>query len=209
MFKVKKIRVVLALLIVVVLSIGVTGCGTSKKTPATAKKYTIGLSIADYTIPFQVAMNDAAVKEADKLGNVVLESQNASSDTNKQIASIQTFIAEKKDAIIINPVTTDSLQSVVKQAEAAGIKVIGLNRPLGTSTPVSTFVGCDDVQNGYTLAATVSQLLGGDDKTGNVFLLQGTLGSSAQAQRYQGIQQYMKEKKRIVENRERCRRKLG
>jgi ABC-type sugar transport system substrate-binding protein len=193
MFKVKKFRVVLALLIVFVLSIGVAGCGTSTKT-TTAKKYNIGMTIADYTIPFQVAMNDAAVKEADKLGNVILESQNASSDTNKQIASIETFIAEKKDAIIVNPVTTDSLQTVVKKAEAAGIKVIGMNRPLGDSTPVSTFIGCDDVQNGYTLAATVSKLLGGDDKTGSVFLLQGTLGSSAQAQRYQGIEQYIKEK---------------
>ena len=120
--------------------------------------------------------------------------QDAAADANKQISQIQTFIAQKKDAIIINACNADTLKAVCQEAEAAKIPVFAVNRGLGDA-PYASFIGCDDVQAGYNLGQVISKCLGGDDKPGKVVLIQGMLGTSPQADRLKGMKDYMTEKK--------------
>ncbi len=180
--------IVMAVLMLLVC--GVSFANGSKEDAGTSSEgYNIGVAMADFKIPFFVRMMKGMEDAADRLG-VNLDIQDGKSDPNMQISQIETFIIQKKDLVIIVAAQLDSLVPVADMCIAAGIPIVTVNRQLGEGADIVTYVGCDDRTGGSIQGEILDDLLGGK---GNIILCQGSLGSSPQVMREQGLEDYIAE----------------
>lgn len=143
---------------------------------------TIGLSVSTLNNPFFVALRAGAEAEATARG-VKLLTVDAQNDPTKQIASVEDLIERKVRVILLNPTDSDADANVVKQAQAAGIPVISLDRSIN-GAEVSSHIASDNVAGGKMAAEFLLQKIGGK---GNVVELQGIPGSSAARERGAGF----------------------
>jgi len=157
----------------------------SASSPATG--VTLGLSISTLDNPFFVALRDGAQAEARAKG-VNLITVDAQNDAAKQIASVEDLIQKKVPVILLNPTDSDAVANVVKEATAAGVKVISLDRAVN-GAEVSSHIASDNVAGGKMAAEFLLKKIG--DK-GNVVELAGIPGSSAARERGEGFESVIK-----------------
>jgi ribose transport system substrate-binding protein len=155
--------------------------------PATRGGATIGLSISTLNNPFFVALRDGAQAEAAAQG-LHLITVDAENDPAKQIASVEDLIQKRVPVILLNPTDSDAVANVVKEATAAGIKVISLDRAVNGAA-VSSHIASDNVAGGKMAAEFLLKKIGG---RGNLVELEGIPGSSAARERGEGFDEALK-----------------
>lgn len=156
--------------------------GDSSSSSNGSSKHTIGFAVSTLNNPFFVAMRNGAQKEADnKKINLIVDDGN--NDAAKQLSQVQDLIQQKVDAIILNPVSSQSLSSAVQLANQANIPVITLDRSVDGGK-VATFIASDNVAAGKMAADQLIKALNGN---GKVIELQGVIGTSAERDREQGF----------------------
>ncbi len=106
----------------------------------------------------------------------------------KQIEQVESFIAQKVDAIIMNPCEVEASSPAVTKALAAKIPIINVNSE--TSTKPSAFVGSDDVESARIAMKFIAEKLGGK---GNIVMIHGYMGQAAQLKREQGAKEILKQ----------------
>jgi len=166
---------------------GTADRGDNATRPTPGGGATIGLSISTLNNPFFVALRDGAQSEAAALGLHLL-TVDAENDPAKQIASVEDLIQKKVAVILLNPTDSDAVANVVKEATAAGIRVISLDRAVNGAA-VSSHIASDNIAGGRMAAAFLLKKLGGK---GNVVELEGLPGSSAARERGEGFEQMVK-----------------
>jgi ABC-type sugar transport system substrate-binding protein len=125
-----------------------------------AAKPTIGFVIPLISNPYWKLIQDFAQGAAGTLG-VELKTGQADSDETKQINIIEGMIAAKVDGLVVGPVSDKVGDTVLKDAEAAGIPVVFMQRSPGVKPSAYTgksyvgFVGTADVDGGKTAAQTL------------------------------------------------------
>jgi len=146
----------------------------------------IGMTVPGLQFPFFVTMKSDADAAAAKLGAkiVFVDAQN---DSAKQAAAIEGFVAQKVSAILISPMTVDSLVPAIEAAVKAGIPVATVDRKANTDK-VLVHVGADNVEGGRAAARYIIQKLGGK---GGIIELEGTTGSSPAIDRKKGFDEVM------------------
>src|SRR5581483_7473584 len=107
-------------------------------------------------------------------------------DIGRQLNQVQNFIAQKVDAIIVNPVDTDATPRMTKLVTRAGIPLVYVNRMPGDRQlpPKVSFVGSDEAQSGTLQMKEVCRLLQGK---GALVILVGELTNQAARQRTQDV----------------------
>ena len=161
-----------------------TGPGRTVASAAAAPgAVTVGLSISTMNNPFFVALRDGAEAEA-KAAGINLITVDAQNDAAKQIAGVEDLIQKKVPVILLNPTDSDAVANVVKEATAAGIKVISLDRAVNGAV-VSSHVASDNTAGGRMAGEFLLKKLG--DK-GNLVELEGIPGSSAARERGEGFE---------------------
>jgi ribose transport system substrate-binding protein len=181
----RKMSSVLGGLVAAVLLVGGLACtkqGPDTRRESASTQPTIGLSISTLNNPFFVSLRDGAGAEA-KAKGIKLITVDAEDDPAKQIAGVEDLIQKHIKVLLINPTDSDAVANVVKEATAAGINVISLDRRVN-GTEVSAHVGSDNTAGGTMAADFLLEKLG--DK-GNVVELEGTPGSSAARERGKGF----------------------
>lgn len=103
-------------------------------------------------------------------------------DALVQQEQFETMITQQFDAIIFVPIDIEAGATAVQAAHEAGIPVFGSNTRVNTDL-LTGYVGSDDVQSGYMEAKHVLDALG---CKGNVVILEGPIGQSAQISRLEG-----------------------
>lgn len=136
-----------------------TACSTSAGTPAAssgpAAKPKIGFVVPLISNPYWKLIQDFAVGAAGTLGVELLTGQ-ADSDEAKQISIIEGWISAKVDGLVVGPVSDKVGETVLKEAEAAGIPVVFMQRSPGVKPAdykgksYVGFVGTADVDGGKT-----------------------------------------------------------
>lgn len=145
-------------------------------------KYVIGISQCSIDMWREVA-NSEMMQEASFYSNISLVIRSVHDDSEQQIRDIERFIDDKVDLLVISPNEAESLTPVVEKAYDAGIPVILYDRKIN-SDKYSAFVGGDNHQIGVFAGMYVlSRLQNG----GNIILIQGTKGSTADTERYDGF----------------------
>ncbi|GCE09237.1 ABC transporter substrate-binding protein [Dictyobacter aurantiacus] len=165
-----------------------SGCSSP---PKLAKKshYRVGFSQQVNNAPWRIAETTSVQEEASRRGDTVIYTDAQNSDS-KQVSDIQSIIAQHPDVLLIAPLTEDGEVSAIKQAAAACIPVILLDRDANHSkvTPGKdyiTFIGSDFVREGQRVAQHLIQKTNGKAK---IIELQGTTGSSPAINRTKGFE---------------------
>ncbi len=107
-------------------------------------------------------------------------------DALVQQDQFETMITEGYDAIIFVPIDVEAGAAAVQAASDAGIPVIGSNTRVNSDL-LTAYVGSDDVVSGRMEAEYVLNAIG-CEAGGNVVILEGPIGQSAQIQRLEGNQ---------------------
>jgi inositol transport system substrate-binding protein len=150
-----------------------------------AKGPVVGVSLLNVSNEFIVMLNQAMDQKARELG-VTLIVNDAQRSAENQVRQVESFVAQKVDAIILNPCEVEASSPAVDKALAAGIPVINVNSE--TRTPPTAFVGSRDEDAARIAMGYISERLGGH---GNVVMMHGYLGQAAQIKRDQGAREVL------------------
>lgn len=128
-------------LVMVLLLSSVFGQSSTKA----GKKYSVGFAVFMMGQEWYKSIADGAKVRANELGiNLIVADSN--NDSTTQLNVIENFIAQKVDAIIVSPVDAKALGPVMKEIQAAGIKVVSESNSLDGA---ATRVGQSDFDSGY------------------------------------------------------------
>ena len=172
-------------LLLLILSIAIFSCNSSKSSDE--KKIKIGATMLSMQNEFIVNIADEMQKKADELG-VELIIVDAERSPLKQIEQVESFIAQKVDVIIMNPIEFEASSPAVTKALAAKIPIINVNS--ATSATPTAFVGSNDVESARIAMKYIADKLGGK---GNMVMIHGLMGQAAQLQREEGSKEVLKQ----------------
>src|SRR5438445_96625 len=129
---------------------------------AAAGPIKIGMTVPGLKFPFFVIMKNDAEKAAAKLGATIVFAD-AQNDSSKQAADVENFVAQGVQAILISPMTVDSLVPAIEAAVKAGIPVATVDRKANTD---QVTIGFDATPDAFQymkegkLNATIDQFPG-------------------------------------------------
>lgn len=169
----------LLLVFLLVMTMILAACGedtgssnsTSKETggdSASESKLKIGLSVSDLTLERWQHDRDFFVAKAEEMGAEVIV-QSANGDEAEQLSQIQNMLSQDLDALVIIAINSDSLSTVVEQANAEGVPVLAYDR-LINGADIAAYVSFDNVRVGEMQAEYLVNL----QPTGNYFLMGGS-----------------------------------
>lgn len=151
-------------------------------------KCKVGFALDATSFPYGAAMQTKTAEAAKKFfPNMDLTILDGNNDPSTQAQAVQTLVNKGVKVLIINAVTAQALVPAVRQAVAAGVKVVAVDRTV--NTPVLTTIKAPDVPLGQRAAQAIVQRLHGH---GNVAILSGTPGASPTISRTQGFMNVIK-----------------
>jgi ribose transport system substrate-binding protein len=157
--------------------------------PLPAKdKYKVGFAQTESNNPWRIAQTKSMQDEAGKLGYQLVYTDAAGSAA-KQVADVNSMIAQGVDLIFLAPREEKPLIPAVMAAKKAGIPVILLDRNVDQALAKAgedyvTFIGSDFVDEGKRIAEWLVKNNGGKTK---IIQLEGTTGSSPANDRKKGF----------------------
>jgi ribose transport system substrate-binding protein len=163
--------------------------------PALKKKdtYKVGFAQTESNNPWRIAQTESMKSEAAKLGYQLVYTDAAGSAA-KQVADVNSMIAQGVDVIFLAPREEKPLIPAVMAAKKAGIPVILLDRSVDPKLAKAgkdylTFIGSDFVKEGQRVAEWLAKNAGGKTK---IIELEGTTGSSPANDRKKGFDDAIK-----------------
>ncbi|OLP62034.1 sugar ABC transporter substrate-binding protein [Xaviernesmea oryzae] len=163
--------------------------------PALKQKqtYKVGFAQTESNNPWRIAQTDSMKAEAAKLGYQLVYTDAAGSAA-KQVADVNSMIAQGVDVIFLAPREEKPLIPAVMAAKKAGIPVILLDRSVDPKLAKPgqdylTFIGSDFVKEGQRMAEWLAKNANGKSK---IIELEGTTGSSPANDRKKGFDEAIK-----------------
>ncbi|MBQ8195701.1 MAG: substrate-binding domain-containing protein [Oscillospiraceae bacterium] len=195
----RSIRKILAL-VLSVLVLCLSGCSLitiDGEDYGAAADYTgngsIGLSVSTQNNPFFVTLVQGAKAAADKAG-VQLVVVDAGDDAAKQVSDIEDLIAKNVSVLIVNPVDSDTVSSVVQTAVNKGVKVISADRVVN-GVDIDCQIASDNVLGAELATQYIVDMVGEGAKVAE---LQGISGASAAIDRGTGFHNIADAKLEVV-----------
>lgn len=143
---------------------------------------------------------------SNKLGNAILSYAKSTypnvevvlldgkADTATQISQCEDLIAQKCDVIILNAFDAEGSGRCVELCNEANIPCVEVNASTNNTDYVS-YVGSNDVTAGEMMGDFIAEQLG--EAGGQIAILEGDMGQSAQIDRYQGLSNTILQKDNI------------
>jgi ABC-type sugar transport system substrate-binding protein len=157
--------------------------GVLSTKPTTDVVFRIGMAQCTDGEPWRVAMREQLIAAAKRYPQIQFDYRAADDDTEKQRGIVRDFIAQNYNAILVSPKESLALVAVAKEALEKGIKLIVLDRELG-SDDYTSFVGGDNLAIGKAAGTAIGQLL---PNGGTIVELQGLMTSSPAQERHNGF----------------------
>jgi inositol transport system substrate-binding protein len=110
----------------------------------------------------------------------------AQRSAERQVQQVENFIAQKVDAIILNPCEVEASSPAVDKALAAGIPIVNVNSE--TRSVPTAFIGSRDEESARIAMDYIARRLHGQ---GNVLMMHGFMGQAAQIKRDQGAREVL------------------
>ncbi|WLR91277.1 ABC transporter substrate-binding protein [Shinella zoogloeoides] len=155
--------------------------------------YKVGFAQTESNNPWRIAQTNSMKAEAEKLGYQLVYTDAAGSAA-KQVADVNSMIAQGVDVIFLAPREEKPLIPAVMAAKKAGIPVILLDRSVDPSLAKAgedylTFIGSNFVEEGKRIAEWLVKNANGKSK---IIELEGTTGSSPANDRKKGFDEAIK-----------------
>ena len=162
------------------------GCGQKEGAPQ-QHRATIGISYQNLQNEFIINIQDAVRAEAGKL-NVDLVESDGQGQAENQISQVENFISRGVDAIILNPYDKEGSAHAVDLAVQAHKPIVVVNALVSNLEKADAYVGSEDAEAGRIAAKRIMDVLHGK---GNIAVIHGPNGHSAEVQRSDGIRQVL------------------
>jgi galactofuranose transport system substrate-binding protein len=151
--------------------------------------YKVGFAQTESNNPWRIAETKSMQDQAAECGWETLVYTDAAGSAAKQVADVNSMIAQGVDIIFLAPREEKPLIPAVMNAKRAGIPVILLDRNVDQNvakagTDYVTFIGSDFVDQGRRAAEWLVEATGGKAK---IIELEGTVGSSPANDRKKGF----------------------
>ncbi len=141
--------------------------------------------------PFRAGETNSVRDAAKTMGVKRLLYTNANDNQAKQVADIESMIAQGAQAIIVAPINATGLQPALAQAASKNIPVVTIDRQTaGTACrDFITFMGSDFQVQGVRAAKALADATGGKAEIAEI---QGAYGNSVETQRTDGFASELK-----------------
>ena len=151
----------------------------------------IGVSMSQFDDTYLTYLRESMNEKAKTYPeSVQLQFEDARADVVKQLSQVESFIGQKVDAIVVNPVDTAATKRITEAAVKAGIPLVYVNRrpddqnlPQGVAT-----VASDDFEAGRMQMQYLADKLGGK---GNIVILLGDLANNSTTNRTKGVKEVL------------------
>ncbi|MDQ0271011.1 substrate-binding domain-containing protein [Cytobacillus purgationiresistens] len=177
--KKKQYILAITLLLMMLVAVGCSSGGASGD-----EKLKIGFAIKTQDSPYFVSLVEAVEEYAKDEGWEVTV-LDANGDTTKEIANMETFIAQGKDLIFLDAVEPDAVIPSINKAAEAGIGVINLDSGVGEGANNITTIYSDNKQNGRLVGLEYANKMGEEEIVSIV--LSGAKGNVAGTERRTGL----------------------
>lgn len=159
--------------------------GTEKSDEASGK-IVIGCTLQNLSEEFMTMLKGAMEIKLEEMNdaNIELIVNDAEGKPDKQASQLDSFVAQKVDAVIISPVDADALAPAVKSVVDAGIPVITCSADV-TGDMGQVWVGSENENGGEIEMQYVAEQIGGK---GKIAILRGPLGAFAEQGRFRGYE---------------------
>lgn len=167
-------------MLTVAVALALCGCAREGE-----KRITIGVSLLNLSSEFIVMLNQAMEAKAVEL-EVRLIVNDAQRSADRQVQQVESFVAQRVDAIVLNPCEVEASSPAVDRAVAAGIPIVNVNSE--TRSAPTAFVGSRDEESGRIAMEYLARRLNGK---GNIVMMHGFMGQAAQLKRDQGAREVL------------------
>jgi len=157
---------------------------------AMAADLKIGVAMSQFDDTYLTYMREDMGAKAKAMGGVDLQFVDGRNDVNKQLDQVKDLIQKKVDALIVNPVDTAATNNITKEALAAGIPLVYVNRrpddpklPAGVASVTS-----DDKEAGRMQMEYLADKLKGK---GTIVILLGELSNNSTRDRTEGVKEVL------------------
>lgn len=124
--------------------------------------------------PFYEVINNELKKTIEKRGDELI-TRNPELNINKQKQQIKSFIKKKVNGIFINPIESDKISDVLKEAKVAGIPVIAIDASVTDTSLLDCTIESDNYHAGELCANNMMSRF----SSANIILLQHSTVESA------------------------------
>jgi len=150
---------------------------------AAKKQYKVGAAVYGLKAEYMRLWTTALERHPDVVSGLVkITVFDGNYDASVQQGQFENMVTQGYDAILFVPIDIEAGAAAVETAAKAGIPVIGSNTRVN-STKLTSYIGSDDVLSGGMEAEAVAKAIGGK---GNVVIIEGPIGQSAQIERRKG-----------------------
>jgi len=154
----------------------------------------IGVSVADQKSLFYVAAVQGMQAAADKAG-CELKITSANNNSSQQVEQVNDLLNQDIGALVFISQDSTAAAAGVRAANQADVPVVAVDqRPESGSGELATYIATDSVKAAKQLCTWLFQQMGG---SGELAILHGVLGSTAEIQRTQGCQEALAENPNI------------
>lgn len=154
----------------------------------------IGVSVADQKSLFYVAAVQGMQAAADKAG-CQLKITSANNNSSQQVEQVNDLLSQDIGALVFISQDSTAAAAGVRAANQSDVPVIAVDqRPESGSGELATYIATDSVKAAHQLCTWLFEQMGG---SGELAILHGVLGSTAEIQRTQGCQQALAENPNI------------
>ncbi len=191
-----------ALALAALMAVGFTGCGGGGNDSGDAgtdggdagAKKNITVILKNSTAPFFISVAEGAKAAGEELGyNVEVKTpvDTAEGSGNEQQSQLaEEAIVNQVDLVVMCPVDSEAIVPAVQKIKDAGIPVVDLNTRIADDTMYETFVGLENVNQGYDTAKALFEKMGGK---GTLIIIEGSTGAQTSLDRIEGCKKALEE----------------
>ncbi|OLF54673.1 sugar ABC transporter substrate-binding protein [Pseudomonas chlororaphis] len=151
----------------------------------------IGVSMSQFDDTWLTYLRESMDQKAKSLPDgVSLQFEDARADVVKQLSQVESFISQKVDAIVVNPVDTAATRKITEAAVKAGIPLVYVNRrPDDLNLPKGVVtVASNDLEAGQMQMQYLADKMGGK---GEIVILLGDLANNSTTNRTKGVKEVL------------------
>lgn len=183
------IRNICAATVLGLASFSLAACGNGASA-GDGDKQVIGVSVADQKSLFYVA-EVAGIKDEAKKQGYEVRITSANNDSSAQVKQVNDLLTQQIGALIFTSQDSTAAAAGVRAANDAGVPVIAVDqRPESGEGDLATYIATDSVKAAYELCTWMFEQIGGK---GEIAILHGVLGSTAEIQRTEGCEKALAE----------------
>lgn len=144
---------------------------------------TVGFAQVGSESGWRLAQTDSMKKTFTEANGYKLDFVDCNNDQNTQISTIEKFVNDGVDYIVLDPIVETGYDDVLKKAKDAGIPVIVVDRNISAAKDLYTcWVGSDFTNEGKVAGEWLKEYLAANNRADediNIVTIQGSSGASA------------------------------